>query len=122
MGTASSGASASASTTARSSSAAGGRANAACCTPSRTTYAWSTSRSRGRSRELDGWAAPNELPLHTEVLRSRRDVTCVVHAHPLAVVAADLAGLRFRPPLIDAFDIPGTRLPLVPYRSTREGS
>lgn len=59
--------------------------------------------------ELDGWAVPNELPLHTEVLRTRPDVACVVHAHPPAVVAADLAGLGIRP-VIGAFDIPGTRL------------
>jgi ribulose-5-phosphate 4-epimerase/fuculose-1-phosphate aldolase len=57
----------------------------------------------------DGYAAPNELPLHTEVLRSRPDVTAVVHAHPPQVVAADLAGIRIRP-IVGAFDIPGTRL------------
>jgi ribulose-5-phosphate 4-epimerase/fuculose-1-phosphate aldolase len=56
-----------------------------------------------------GYAAPNELPLHTEVLRSRPDVTAVVHAHPPQVVAADLAGIRIRP-IVGAFDIPGTRL------------
>jgi ribulose-5-phosphate 4-epimerase/fuculose-1-phosphate aldolase len=60
--------------------------------------------------ELDGgWTPPNELPLHTEVLRSRPDVASVVHAHPPAVVAADLAGLGIRP-IIGAFDIPGARL------------
>lgn len=57
--------------------------------------------------ELDGgWTAPNELPLHTEVLRARSDVTVVVHAHPPAVVAADLAGLAIRP-IVGSFDIPG---------------
>ncbi len=45
---------------------------------------------------------PNELPLHTEVLRTRPDVTAVVHTHPMA-------GLDIRP-IIGAFDIPGTRL------------
>ncbi|MFD7444435.1 class II aldolase/adducin family protein [Streptomyces sp. NPDC059909] len=59
--------------------------------------------------ELDGWSVPNELPLHTEVLRTRPDVRAVVHAHPPAVVAADLAGLALRP-IVGAFDIPGTRL------------
>jgi ribulose-5-phosphate 4-epimerase/fuculose-1-phosphate aldolase len=64
----------------------------------------------GGPGELDGgWAPPNELPLHTEVLRRRPDVDTVVHAHPPAVVAADLAGLRIRP-IIGAYDIPGTRL------------
>ncbi|MEU8617550.1 class II aldolase/adducin family protein [Streptomyces sp. NPDC048623] len=59
--------------------------------------------------ELDDWSVPNELPLHTEVLRTRPDVRAVVHAHPPAVVAADLAGLALRP-IVGAFDIPGTRL------------
>ncbi|MFJ6359180.1 class II aldolase/adducin family protein [Pseudarthrobacter oxydans] len=60
--------------------------------------------------ELDGgYAVPNELPLHTEVLRRRPDVKAVVHAHPPHVVAADLAGLGIRP-MVGAFDIPGTRL------------
>lgn len=60
--------------------------------------------------ELEGgWAVPNELPLHTEVLRTRRDVVAVVHAHPPSVVAADLAGIAIRP-IVGAFDIPGTRL------------
>lgn len=60
--------------------------------------------------ELDGgYTVPNELPLHTEILRSRPDVKAVVHAHPPHVVAADLAGLSIRP-IVGAFDIPGTRL------------
>jgi 3,4-dihydroxyphthalate decarboxylase len=63
----------------------------------------------GGPGELDGWTAPNELPLHTEVLRVRPEVSAVVHAHPAAVVAADLAGLAIRP-IVGAFDIPGTRL------------
>ena len=63
----------------------------------------------GARGELDGWTPPNELPLHTEVLRSRPDVAAVVHAHPAAVVAADLAGLGIRP-IVGAFDMPGTKL------------
>lgn len=60
--------------------------------------------------ELEGgWTAPNELPLHTEILRSRPGVVAVVHAHPPLVVAADLAGIAIRP-IVGAFDIPGTRL------------
>ena len=43
------------------------------------------------------------------VLRARPDVRSVVHAHPPAVVAADLAGLGVRP-IVGAFDIPGLRL------------
>ena len=64
----------------------------------------------GAAGELDGgYAPPNELPLHTEVLRRRPDVDAVVHAHPPDVVAADLAGIAIRP-IVGAFDIPGTRL------------
>jgi ribulose-5-phosphate 4-epimerase/fuculose-1-phosphate aldolase len=63
----------------------------------------------GDAGELDGWTPPNELPLHTEVLRAHPDVQAVVHAHPPAVVAADLAGLGIRP-IVGAFDMPGTKL------------
>lgn len=64
----------------------------------------------GAPGELDGgWQVPNELPLHTEVLRARPDVAAVVHAHPPDVVAADLAGIAVRP-IVGAFDIPGVRL------------
>jgi ribulose-5-phosphate 4-epimerase/fuculose-1-phosphate aldolase len=59
--------------------------------------------------ELDGWSAPNELPLHTAVLQSRNDVAAVVHAHPSRTVAADLAGIVIRP-IVGAFDIPGAKL------------
>lgn len=59
--------------------------------------------------ELDGYSVPNELPLHSEVLRSRPGVNAVVHAHPPAVVGADLAGIRIRP-IVGAYDIPGTQL------------
>lgn len=63
----------------------------------------------GADGELDDWTVPNELPLHTEVLRREPKVNAVVHAHPAAVVAADLAGLGIRP-IVGAFDIPGSRL------------
>ena len=63
-------------------------------------------------RQLDGrddYAAPNELPIHTAVLRARPDVAAVVHAHPPAVVAADLAGLPLVP-LIGSYHIPAAQL------------
>ncbi|MBA3409324.1 MAG: class II aldolase/adducin family protein, partial [Geodermatophilaceae bacterium] len=63
----------------------------------------------GRGELEGGWAVPNELPLHTEILRARPDVVAVVHAHPPSVVAADLAGIAIRP-VVGAFDIPGTHL------------
>ena len=63
----------------------------------------------GAPGELDGWSPPNELPLHVEVLRSRPEAAAVVHVHPPAVVAADLAGLAIRP-IVGAFDIPAAKL------------
>lgn len=63
----------------------------------------------GEPGELDDWRPPNELPLHTEVLRRHPEVQAVVHAHPPAVVAADLAGLGIRP-IVGAYDMPGTKL------------
>lgn len=56
-----------------------------------------------------GYRVPNELPLHAEVLRRRPEVQVVVHAHPPAVVAADLASIAIRP-IVGAYDIPGARL------------
>lgn len=55
------------------------------------------------------FSAPNELPIHTEVLRARPDVQAVVHVHPPAVVAADLAGLPLRP-IVGAYNIPAMRM------------
>jgi ribulose-5-phosphate 4-epimerase/fuculose-1-phosphate aldolase len=96
-----------------------GRLLVRCRGPEERGLAWSTANDirlvdlEGRAAapgELDGgYTVPNELPLHTEVLRSRADVEAVVHAHPPAVVAADLAGLEIRP-IVGAFDIPGARL------------
>jgi ribulose-5-phosphate 4-epimerase/fuculose-1-phosphate aldolase len=64
----------------------------------------------GADGELDGdYAVPFELPLHAQILRRRLDVTCVVHAHPRDVVAADLAGLPILP-IVGAYDIPGAVL------------
>jgi 3,4-dihydroxyphthalate decarboxylase len=61
--------------------------------------------------DLDGdrYRPPNELALHTGILRARPDVRSVVHAHPASTVAADLAGLPVQP-LLGAYDIPGAQL------------
>jgi ribulose-5-phosphate 4-epimerase/fuculose-1-phosphate aldolase len=58
-----------------------------------------------------GFAVPSELPIHTQLLRSRPEAQAVVHAHAPAVVAADLAGLAIRP-IIGAYNIPAMRLAL----------
>ena len=57
----------------------------------------------------DGYSVPNELPIHVEVLRAHPDVQAVVHAHPPAVIAGDLAGVPLLP-LIGAYNIPAARL------------
>jgi 3,4-dihydroxyphthalate decarboxylase len=63
----------------------------------------------GQGDDLGEWTVPNELPIHTEVLRARPDVGAVVHAHPPALLTCGLAGLPLRP-IYGAFDIPGMRL------------
>ncbi|HEY7176676.1 MAG TPA: class II aldolase/adducin family protein [Micromonosporaceae bacterium] len=61
------------------------------------------------SGDLGDRTAPNELPIHTEVMRRRADVSAVVHAHPPAVVNLSLVGAEFAP-IYGAYDIPGARL------------
>ena len=56
-----------------------------------------------------GYSVPNELPIHVEVLRAQPDVQAVVHAHPPAVIAADLAGVPLLP-LIGAYNTPAAKL------------
>jgi ribulose-5-phosphate 4-epimerase/fuculose-1-phosphate aldolase len=61
--------------------------------------------------ELDGWAVPNELPIHAEILRARPDVDAVVHCHPPSVLLAGLEGVPLRP-VFGAYNIPAARLAL----------
>ena len=63
----------------------------------------------GQPGELDGYRVPNELPIHTETMRSDPQHRAVAHLHPPAVVAADLAGVTTRP-IYGAYDIPGAWL------------
>jgi ribulose-5-phosphate 4-epimerase/fuculose-1-phosphate aldolase len=60
---------------------------------------------------LDGWSAPQELPIHTEIMRARPDVDAVVHCHPSSVLAAGLAGVELRA-VFGAYHIPAARLAL----------
>jgi ribulose-5-phosphate 4-epimerase/fuculose-1-phosphate aldolase len=57
----------------------------------------------------EGWHAPNELAIHTQLMRDRPEVGAVVHAHPSAALLAGLAGLAIRP-VFGAFNIPAMRL------------
>ncbi len=54
-------------------------------------------------------ALPNELPLHLACYRDDPAVGAVVHAHPPAVIAADLAGLPLVA-MVGAYHIPAARL------------
>jgi ribulose-5-phosphate 4-epimerase/fuculose-1-phosphate aldolase len=66
----------------------------------------------GRPLDLpDGFEAPNELPIHTELMRARPQVGAVIHAHPPAALLAGLAGLTPRP-VFGAYCIPALRLAL----------
>ncbi len=47
--------------------------------------------------DLGEWSVPQELPIHTEIMRARPDVDAVVHCHPPSVLAAGLAGVELRP-------------------------
>lgn len=63
----------------------------------------------GRNELPPGYTMPSELPIHVETMRSRPAVNAVVHAHPQAVVIADLAGLRFGP-IVGAYNIAAMRM------------
>lgn len=56
-----------------------------------------------------GFTPPNELPIHTELMRARPEVGAVVHAHPQAALLAGLAALEPRP-VFGAYNIPAMRL------------
>jgi ribulose-5-phosphate 4-epimerase/fuculose-1-phosphate aldolase len=59
--------------------------------------------------DLGAWSVPNELPIHTTLMRRRPSVTAVVHAHPPMTVALSLVGVPLLP-IYGAYDIPGARL------------
>jgi 3,4-dihydroxyphthalate decarboxylase len=61
--------------------------------------------------DSDGYHAPNELPIHGELLKARPQAGSVVHAHPWASVVCGIAELELRP-IFGAFNIPAMRLAL----------
>lgn len=65
----------------------------------------------GAAELAGGYRVPSELPIHAEVLRRRREVQAVVHAHAPSVIIAELAGLRLRP-VVGAYNIPAMSLAL----------
>ncbi|MDH3443077.1 MAG: class II aldolase/adducin family protein [Deltaproteobacteria bacterium] len=52
---------------------------------------------------LDGFMVPQEVAIHGEIYKSRRDVNAIVHAHPYASLICGVAGLKFRP-VVGAYD------------------
>jgi ribulose-5-phosphate 4-epimerase/fuculose-1-phosphate aldolase len=58
-----------------------------------------------------GWAVPNELPIHGELLRARPEIDAVVHCHPPAVLVAGVEDVPLRP-VFGAYHIPAARLAL----------
>lgn len=58
-----------------------------------------------------GWAVPNELPIHAELLRARPEIDAVVHCHPPAVLVAGVEEVPLRP-IFGAYHIPAARLAL----------
>jgi ribulose-5-phosphate 4-epimerase/fuculose-1-phosphate aldolase len=58
-----------------------------------------------------GYAPPNEMWIHTEVMRRRPEVGAVIHAHPPSALLVGLAGLRPRA-VFGAYNIPALRLAL----------
>jgi 3,4-dihydroxyphthalate decarboxylase len=59
----------------------------------------------------EGFDPPKELPIHTELMRTRPELGAVVHAHPPAALLSGLAGLEPRP-VFGAYNIPAMRLAL----------
>lgn len=63
----------------------------------------------GNLLDDQSYSVPNEVHIHTEILKARPDVDVVLHAHPPAVVALDLAGLDLAP-VVGAYNIPAARM------------
>ncbi len=63
----------------------------------------------GAALEDTDRSLPNELPIHLACYRDDPTVQAVVHAHPPAVIAADLAGVALVP-LVGAYNIPAAHL------------
>jgi 3,4-dihydroxyphthalate decarboxylase len=59
----------------------------------------------------DGYQVPNELPIHGEIFKARREIGCVVHAHPTEALICGVTGLEIRP-IFGAFNMPAMRMAL----------
>lgn len=66
-------------------------------------------RDDGTVLDSDDHAAPNELSIHIEALRTHPTAAAAVHVHPPAVIASDLAGLTLEP-IVGAYNIPAAQM------------
>lgn len=66
-------------------------------------------RHDGTVTDSDEHAAPNELPIHVEALRTHPGAVAAVHVHPPAVIAAELAGSSLEP-IVGAYNIPAAQM------------
>jgi ribulose-5-phosphate 4-epimerase/fuculose-1-phosphate aldolase len=57
------------------------------------------------------YQVPNELPIHGEIYKKRREVGCVIHAHPGDALICGVTDLELRP-IFGAFNIPAMRMAL----------
>jgi ribulose-5-phosphate 4-epimerase/fuculose-1-phosphate aldolase len=66
----------------------------------------------GKGEDLQGkYEVPKELPIHGEIMKSRPEVGCVIHAHPPAALICGISDLPLRP-IFGAFNIPAMRMAL----------
>lgn len=66
----------------------------------------------GNSNDLEQtYQIPKELAIHGEIMKSRSEVSCVIHAHPPAALICGISNLPFRP-IFGAFNIPAMRMAL----------
>ncbi|PFN98046.1 aldolase [Bacillus sp. AFS076308] len=66
----------------------------------------------GNSEDLHGnYQIPKELSIHGEIMKSRPEVGCVIHAHPPAALICGITNLPLRP-IFGAFNIPAMRMAL----------
>ncbi|GAE27598.1 class II aldolase/adducin family protein [Halalkalibacter wakoensis JCM 9140] len=63
----------------------------------------------GNGEFLEEHKPPNELPVHGEIYKVRKNVNCVVHSHPPEAVICSISNIPLKP-IIGAFNIPAARM------------
>jgi len=66
----------------------------------------------GNGKDLRGiYQVPKELSIHGEIMKSRPEIGCVIHAHPPAALICGISELPLKP-IFGAFNIPAMRMAL----------